>query len=576
MTRQGPDSPREYDESDDDSQGVELEGPDLAGFYTSQLHDWIPLCPYLSDSAIRLYWIMRALVIEKHGPVRKLTLLQLAYLLPRKVVAPGEQPEPSGVGRVRDLVRLLTRARLLTTPDGEEIKTSSRATAASRPLRIRIHDRPAPGYTGPRNAFALLDAVRAPAAEAARKAIAREADREATRRAQKAADKVETTAGWISNPPSEAGSDAGWKSNPLGWKSNPLGWKSNPDSGADLQDHVLPLSPPAQSSRSRATSRPSVRKAEDPRASGSRTDGRKDGGGGRVEDQEHGPAQAAGDPAAADAAPEKSSSEEGGAPSGSSSAVRPVDLTPGVEVLRAIAAEAPEWQITHAASLRDQGRTVTGMLETGHTPQEVRHAILSRPLPQPLRTTVAGVISGRLRDLIAVGPTAGAQPIPAQQTGTYDLFRRDAEDRTEEATPTPEPWREKRVRLEAEVSGNGRHRPCAGDEGLCPHNALPDGDLCARCLGGERPTCATGCGKYVVAADILCITCSAPPAPVEVGDCPGHAGKTCGRAVQTAGLCGRCRIEAEQDKAAADAEWIAVRDAAVAAATAAEIEHAPF
>ncbi|MFF5924151.1 hypothetical protein ACFY8C_38375 [Streptomyces flavochromogenes] len=552
---------------------MELDGPDLAGFYTSQLHDWIPLCPYLSDSAVRLYWIMRALVIEKHGPVRKLTLLQLAYLLPRKVVGPGEKAEPSSMGRVRDLLRLLTRARLVTTPDGEEIKTSSRATAASRPLRIRIHDRPGPGYTGPRNAFALLDAVKAPAEAAARQAIVREAEREAQRRSQKAAEKAEQEAGWISNPHAEE--SAGWKSNPPGWISNPVGWKSNPGSGADLQDHVLPLSPPAQSSRSRATSRPSVHKAEEPSAIGSGKDGRTDGGSGAIEDQVHGPAEAGGESVPADAAPEKSNSKGDRAQSAPSSAVRPVDLTPGVGVLRAIAAEAPEWQITHAASLRDQGRTVTGMLDAGYSPQEIRHAILSRPLPQPLRTTVAGVISGRLRDLIAVGPSAGIQPIPAQQTGTYDLVRRETEDHSEE-TPTPESWREKRVQLEAEVSGLGRYRPCAGHEGLCPHNALPEGDLCPSCVGGERPTCSNGCGRYVVAEGCTCITCSAPHATVDVGDCPGHGGKRCGRAVQTAGLCGRCKIEAERDKAAAEADWIAAREAAVAAATAAEPEPAPL
>ncbi|WP_435192307.1 hypothetical protein [Streptomyces sp. bgisy126] len=286
-------------------------------------------------------------------------------------------------------------------------------------------------------------------------------------------------------------------------------------------------------------------------------------GGGDVEDQEHGPVTAAQEPAVG-AGP-----QDGGRDP--AFVVRPVDLTPGVEVLRAIAAEAPQWTVTDAVSLRDQGRTVTGMLESGFTPQEVRHAILSRPLPQPLRTSVAGVISGRLRHLIAIGPASGITPIPLQPTGTHGLALWEAGDQDE--TPTPASWAQRRAQMDAEDAGHGRYRPCTGDEGLCPHDALPGLDRCAHCLGGQRPTCANDCGRGVVAPGLRCIVCSKPPATAETGDCPGYGGRTCGRAVQTEGLCARCKIEAEKDRAAAEAEWTAARDAAVAAATAAE--HAP-
>ncbi|MFF9914807.1 hypothetical protein [Streptomyces sp. NPDC013457] len=552
-----------YDEGTDESQGVELDGPDLAGFYTSQLHDWIPLCPYLSDSAVRLYWILRALVIEKHGPVRKLTLLQIAYLLPRKPVLPGEAAEQSSIGRIRDLMRLLTRARLLTTPEGKEIKTSSRASAASRPLRIRIHDRPGPGYTGPRNAFALLDAVKGPAEEAARKAVAREAERAAKRRAEKA--------GWKSNPtPSAEG--PGWISNPLGQISNPLGWKSNPDSAADLQDRFLPLSPPAQSSRSASAApvRPSVQVVE---AHAKAPDGRTDGGGGIVEDQKRVPVAAGEDSAAAGAAPENDGSNGGrGAASGSGAAVRPVERTPGVDVLLAVAAEDSQWKINHADSLRDQGRTVTGMLEVGFTAQEIRHALLSRPLPSSLRTTVAAVVGRRLKDLVRIGASAGIQPIPAQQAGEYDAARPEAEGR--EHTAVPAAWADRRAQMEVETAGAGRHRPCAGDGGLCPRLARPGSDLCSTCLTGEQPTCAAGCRRGVIDHTTVCITCAAPQD--SEGACPGHGGKQCGRPVVSEGWCRRCRFEAEAARQAADAEWEAARDAAIAAAEAEEPHLAPI
>ncbi|MFF0561520.1 hypothetical protein [Streptomyces sp. NPDC004266] len=349
------------------------------------------------------------------------------------------------------------------------------------------------------------------------------------------------------------------------------------DATGGVMGDALVYSPVVQSQDQEPPS-PSVRPSVQVEDAHAKTmDGRTDGGSGRIEGQEHRPVTPSGEQAAADTAPGNGSSNEGdGAGPGRSSAGRPVDLTPGVEVLRAVAAEAPEWQITHAQSLRDQGRTATGMLDAGFTPQEIRHALLSRPLPHPLKTTVAGVVSGRLRDLIAVGPCAGVAPIPAQQAGEYDLTRPRTEGRDEGPTSLPASWADRRAQMDAEDAGLGRYRPCAGDSGICPHDALPGQDLCASCLGGERPTCAHGCGRGVVAPGSACIVCAEVPAASEIGDCPGYGGKTCGRAVQTAGLCGRCKIDAERDKAAAEAEWEAARDAAVAAAQSAEPEPASF
>ncbi|MFC8277804.1 helix-turn-helix domain-containing protein [Streptomyces sp. NPDC057271] len=319
---------------------------------------------------------------------------------------------------------------------------------------------------------------------------------------------------------------------------------------------------------------PSVCDVQVPDAIGSDGDRGTDGGGGVIEDQEHGPVAASGESAAAGAAPGNDGSNEGGgAAPGPVSVVRPVDLTPGVEVLRAIAAEAPQWSITHAETLRDQGLIVTGMLASGFTAQEIRHALLARPLPQPLRTTVGAIVARRLRDLLAVGPAAGVRPIPAQQTGEYDPVRQEPEDQDE--TPVPASWADQRAQLEAEVSGVGRHRPCAGDEGMCPRLALPGMDLCSVCLGGEQPTCAAGCGRGVIAHTMRCITCAEPEDP-GVGVCPGHGGKPCRRAVVTEGLCRRCKFEAEEARLAAEAEWAAARDAAVTAAQAAEPTPAPF
>ncbi|MYX87907.1 MULTISPECIES: hypothetical protein [unclassified Streptomyces] len=195
-----------YEDERDTSQRVELLPPDTDGFYTSQTADWVSISPYLKDSEVRLYMILRALVIEKYSnPVRKLTLRQLCYMLPKKplpmpgrwrATRPRPMCEPSSLSRIRSIIDALTRVGLLTTPEGERITTSSRASAAGRPLRIRVNDRPTVGYDGPPNAFELLDAITAPAEAAAAAAIREEAARAAARRAAAAAEK----AGQISDP----------------------------------------------------------------------------------------------------------------------------------------------------------------------------------------------------------------------------------------------------------------------------------------------------------------------------------------------------------------------------------------
>ncbi|MFF3058646.1 hypothetical protein [Streptomyces sp. NPDC057909] len=269
---------------------------------------------------------------------------------------------------------------------------------------------------------------------------------------------------------------------------------------------------------------------------------------------------------AADAAPESGSRRAGGASLGPV-LVAWVEMTPGVQVLRAVAAEAPEWTITHAESLRDQGLVASGMLLEGFTPQEIRYALLSKPLPRPVRTTVAAVVGRRLRDLFAAGPAAGVRPISVRQRSDgYDALGR-SESHGGDGAWVPPSWAEQRAQLESAVSGRDKHRPCAGDRDLCPNLALPGSDLCAVCQGGEKPRCADGCGRGVLVPGLAC---AEQPATTESGDCPGYGSNPCGRAVQTAGLCGRCKIAAEEATLAAEAEWKTARAAAGTAIEAAE------
>lgn len=141
------------------SQEVHLEAPGNGGWHHTITRDWIAVCPDIGTTAFRLYAITRSLVIDKRGPVRKLTLTELCHLLP------GPNGKPSSLGRIRDAIRELSAVGLYSTPGGGPVTTSSSKRAAERPMLIQINDFPAAGwsYEGPRNAFARLEAIRAQA-----------------------------------------------------------------------------------------------------------------------------------------------------------------------------------------------------------------------------------------------------------------------------------------------------------------------------------------------------------------------------------------------------------------------------
>ncbi|MFD5737908.1 hypothetical protein ACFWIY_34635 [Streptomyces sioyaensis] len=264
--------------------------------------------------------------------------------------------------------------------------------------------------------------------------------------------------------------------------------------------------------------RPSVQEGDAP---ASESDGRTDGGSG-IEGQQ-GTEPGAGKELPAD---------------------RTLERTPGVEVLAAIGAEAPEWRII-GPSLRDQGRNATLLLERGFTPQEIRHALLSRPLPQPLTHTVAAVIGGRLRELAMSLPAFGVRPIP-EQAGPV----------LRERCTTLAAERTKDEALERRVM-----RECA----TCRAPIGGAGDLCAECSGRPTPRCSSGCGRAVLADGLVCLSCDVPD---DVGVCPGHT-EPCGRPVISQGLCRHCLIIVEQERAAREAEYehqVAAAVAAVAAA----------
>ncbi|WP_435613836.1 hypothetical protein [Streptomyces sp. 1222.5] len=139
---------------------VELYGPDADGWYDTRVMDWIALCEQLKDGEVRAYLVLRSLVVEKFkNHVRVLTLQLLCELIP------SPSGGPSSLTRVRGILGGLTKVGLVTTPEGQPLKTSSRASALTKTLRIRINDRAPEGYAGWRNSEDKLKALGAALAD---------------------------------------------------------------------------------------------------------------------------------------------------------------------------------------------------------------------------------------------------------------------------------------------------------------------------------------------------------------------------------------------------------------------------
>ncbi|MFK0203463.1 hypothetical protein [Streptomyces lavendulae] len=207
-------------------QVVELYGPEDDGWYATRVLDWVALCEQLKDGEVRGYLILRSLVIDKFkNHVRVLTLQLLCELIP------SPSGGPSSMTRIRGILDGLTKVGLVTTPEGTPIKTSSRASAAGKPLRIRINDAAPANYQGWRNSEDKLKALGT--------ALADLLDKEAERPIEAPGGAVQQAsgAGRISDPLDEAGRI----SDPAGRKSDPEGRISDPDLAGDLRERDLPF-----------------------------------------------------------------------------------------------------------------------------------------------------------------------------------------------------------------------------------------------------------------------------------------------------------------------------------------------
>ncbi|MER7111896.1 helix-turn-helix domain-containing protein [Streptomyces sp. NPDC000229] len=220
------------------------------------------------------------------------------------------------------------------------------------------------------------------------------------------------------------------------------------------QDEPLTLIDPSENPQT--SLRPSAAPSSADRSDHPRTDGGKDGTSVALEEQNLGEAAA----------------------QLLTGAKATVQTSPGVEVLSAIAQECgPEFLLTGKV-LQDQALVVTGLLEAGWSPVQIRQVVAGRPWPREIKTSREAIIAGRLRRA-ADGPVpASAPPIPAQMS--TDRGEPWHGGRSDSATWTPPAWTGEVQRVLTE---------CVD----CGSPALADGyDKCPTCLGW--PECAGACG----------------------------------------------------------------------------------
>ncbi|MFD3923080.1 hypothetical protein [Streptomyces sp. NPDC058595] len=140
----------------------------------------------------------------------------------------------------------------------------------------------------------------------------------------------------------------------------------------------------------------------------------------------------------------------------------PAPLTPGARLLLAVGAEHPELLLTGQA-LEDQGHVATRLLDAGWTTPQLRHVIADRPLPRPIRTTVAAIVAARLRAAEVTIPPSHASELPTPHA------------------PTGRPVLEALTyRALVECTGCGKPGTAPGED-LCP--ACLQWPVCTSCTG---------------------------------------------------------------------------------------------
>lgn len=161
--------------------------PDDHGFYTSRAKQWATLCPHMNSTEHRVYALMLDLCSERND-FRKLTLTEIAAIMPAGKVALGEEAKAISVSTIASAINALAAIGQVTDHEGQVLRVSNKTKGEIRiaPHRSLRHDctasrnvrdalartRGTTGEDGPRHPLGLgLAQDSVPTAEAAQDSV---------------------------------------------------------------------------------------------------------------------------------------------------------------------------------------------------------------------------------------------------------------------------------------------------------------------------------------------------------------------------------------------------------------------
>lgn len=395
------------------------------------VRDYLLLMPGLPHPALRMYEILRSMIVEasKNEPgqrLRRMSIDQLCWLLT------DDLGKPISASAMYEIIGTLQRLKLIVALSTTEVTGASQLKGKEKAVRgilrgFQVQDLPPELYTGWRNAWDKLDAYQADWRESRPKPPTHTTTSSPDPRAWQVRQVRATSAPFQnSGTASDAPSDHPEQHDPF------------QESGTVFQDSGTAL-------QESGTDRPPTSKNAAPKEVFPRSSPKKD--------QTSRPSF-----------PDRSQELTNGGTDGSAA----TKTNPGVELLLAIGAEKPEFLLT-GKTLRDQGLTLAGMLLAGWTEAQLYQVIAGRPLPQQVKTSVGSIVARRIRDALAGPPPAS---VPRQGFG--------AAVAADEVTPVPDSYATKSAR-----GFGARENECLGDNGMCGRPVPATGVLCHECA--EEP-----------------------------------------------------------------------------------------
>lgn len=115
--------------------------PDDHGFYTSRAKQWATLCPHMNSTEHRVYALMLDLCSERND-FRKLTLAEIAAIMPAGKVALGESAKSISISTIASAINALAAIGQVTDHEGQPLRVSNKTKGEIRiaPHRSLRHD----------------------------------------------------------------------------------------------------------------------------------------------------------------------------------------------------------------------------------------------------------------------------------------------------------------------------------------------------------------------------------------------------------------------------------------------------